>query len=98
MQIATTKGVMDDSLLEKRDIRMGEEVDPTWIEYWLDGEMVYRAVRTTHGYISESRLKRIDGGITWFEYWLENELVHRSADVVLKPVAANSAINDFTGG
>lgn len=97
MLIETTKGVMDDALLEKRDVKVGDEKDPTWIEYWLDGERVYRAVRTTHGYIDETRLRRIDGDISWFEYWLGNELVHRSADMVLKPVSANSDVARFTG-
>ena len=43
--IMTTKGEMDDSLLEKR---VGEEDNEheniKWVEYWLDGELVHRSV------------------------------------------------------
>jgi hypothetical protein len=45
MIVTTTKGDMDDSLLEKRT---GEEDNERenikWVEYWLDGELVNRSV------------------------------------------------------
>jgi ParB-like chromosome segregation protein Spo0J len=45
MIVTTTKGDMDDSLLEKRT---GEEDNERenikWVEYWLDGELVHRSV------------------------------------------------------
>jgi hypothetical protein len=43
--VTTTKGDMDDSLLEKRDGSLDNENETTnWIEYWLDGELVHRSV------------------------------------------------------
>ena len=45
MLVSTTKGEMDDSLLEKRE--GGEDTEnetTTWVEYWLDGELVHRSV------------------------------------------------------
>lgn len=44
MIVTTTKGDMDDSLLEKRT--GGHDNDnetATWVEYWLDGELVHRS-------------------------------------------------------
>lgn len=54
MQINTTKGEMDEALLEKREGRE-EKLDPdgsvhdftVWIEYWLDGELVHRSAHCT---------------------------------------------------
>jgi hypothetical protein len=48
MIVTTTKGEMDDSLLEKRE--GSDETDRETIsftEYWLDGEMVHRSVHVT---------------------------------------------------
>jgi hypothetical protein len=48
MIVTTTKGEMDDSLLEKRE--GSDETDSETIsftEYWLDGEMVHRSVHVT---------------------------------------------------
>ena len=43
--MTTTKGDMDDSLLEKRDGSLDNENETTnWVEYWLDGELVHRSV------------------------------------------------------
>lgn len=45
MIVTTTKGEMDDSLLEKRE--GSDETDSETIsftEYWLNGEMVHRSV------------------------------------------------------
>jgi len=43
--ITTTKGEMDDSLLEKREGSVDNDNELTrWVEYWLDGELVHRSV------------------------------------------------------
>ena len=43
--ITTTKGDMDDSLLEKREGTVDTEHEQTqWVEYWHEGEMVHRSV------------------------------------------------------
>jgi hypothetical protein len=45
MMITTTKGEMDDSLLEKREGSVENDTETTsWVEYWLAGEMVHRSV------------------------------------------------------
>jgi hypothetical protein len=45
MIVTTTKGDMDDSLLEKREGSVENDTETTsWIEYWLAGEMVHRSV------------------------------------------------------
>jgi len=45
MIVTTTKGDMDDSLLEKREGVIDNENETTnWIEYWLEGELVHRSV------------------------------------------------------
>jgi len=45
MQITTTKGLMDESLLEKKSGSLDNENEfTTWVEYWLDGELVHRSV------------------------------------------------------
>ena len=42
--ITTTKGEMDESLLEKREGNIDNENEyTTWVEYWLDGELVHRS-------------------------------------------------------
>ena len=44
MIVTTTKGDMDDSLLEKREGTVDNENElTTWVEYWLDGELVHRS-------------------------------------------------------
>jgi len=48
MIVTTTKGEMDDSLLDKRE--GSDETDSETIsftEYWLNGEMVHRSVHVT---------------------------------------------------
>jgi hypothetical protein len=43
--VNTTKGEMDDSLLEKREGSLDNDNESTtWVEYWLDGELVHRSV------------------------------------------------------
>lgn len=45
MIVNTTKGEMDDSLLEKREGSLDNDTETTsWVEYWLNGEMVHRSV------------------------------------------------------
>ena len=44
MIVTTTKGDMDDSLLEKREGNVDNDNEyTTWVEYWLDGELVHRS-------------------------------------------------------
>lgn len=44
MLIPTTRGEIDDSLLEKREGELDDENEhTTWVEYWLDGELVHRS-------------------------------------------------------
>lgn len=46
--ITTTKGEMDESLLEKREGSIDNDTESTsWVEYWLDGELVHRSVHVT---------------------------------------------------
>jgi hypothetical protein len=42
--VTTKKGDMDDSLLEKREGIVDDDNElTTWVEYWLDGELVHRS-------------------------------------------------------
>jgi hypothetical protein len=42
--VTTTKGEMDDSLLEKQEGSLdNDDETTTWVEYWLDGELVHRS-------------------------------------------------------
>ena len=44
MIVTTTKGDMDDSLLEKREGSLDNDNETTtWVEYWLEGELVHRS-------------------------------------------------------
>jgi hypothetical protein len=46
--VFTTKGDMDDSLLERKDGFVDNENEyTTWVEYWHEGEMVHRSVHVT---------------------------------------------------
>ena len=48
MIVTTTKGEMDDSLLEHRTGTIDNENELTvWDEYWLDGELVHRSAHVT---------------------------------------------------
>ena len=48
MLVTTTKGEMDDSLLEKKEGTVEDDNEyTTWVEYWLDGELVHRSVHVT---------------------------------------------------
>jgi hypothetical protein len=43
--ITTTKGLMDESLLDKREGTLDNDNETTtWTEYWLSGELVHRSV------------------------------------------------------
>ena len=44
-EVTTTKGMMDESLLEKKEGFVDNENEyTTWIEYWHEGELVHRSV------------------------------------------------------
>ena len=46
--VTTTKGDMDDSLLEKREGSLDNDNEyTTWVEYWHEGELVHRSVHVT---------------------------------------------------
>jgi hypothetical protein len=48
MLVTTTKGEMDDSLLEKREgVVDNDNENAAWVEYWLDGELVHRSAHVT---------------------------------------------------
>lgn len=44
MKITTTKGLLDEELLEKREgVVENDTENTTWTEYWLEGELVHRS-------------------------------------------------------
>ena len=46
--ITTTKGDMDESLLEKREGTVDNDNESTtWVEYWHEGELVHRSAQVT---------------------------------------------------
>ena len=48
MLVNTTKGEMVDSLLEKREGTVDNDNETTtWVEYWLDEELVHRSAHVT---------------------------------------------------
>ena len=48
MIVTTTKGDMDDSLLEKREGTVDNDNElTTWVEYWLEDELVHRSAHVT---------------------------------------------------
>ena len=48
MLVTTTKGDMDDSLLVKQEGTVDNDNElTTWVEYWLDGELVHRSAHVT---------------------------------------------------
>ena len=48
MMITTTHGPMDESLLEKKTGVIDNENElTTWVEFWLDGELVHRSAHIT---------------------------------------------------
>lgn len=43
--INTTKGEMEESLLEKKEGSVDNDIEhTTWVEYWHEGELVHRSV------------------------------------------------------
>ena len=43
--VFTTKGDMDEALLEKKEgVVDNDDEYTTWVEYWLEGELVHRSV------------------------------------------------------
>jgi hypothetical protein len=58
MIVTTTRGEMDDSLLEKREGSVdNDNENTTWVEYWLDGDLVHRSahVRLKKSIVSHLR-------------------------------------------
>lgn len=54
--VNTTKGEMDESLLEKREGTVDNAVELTkWVEYWLNGELVHRS--------ADVKLKPLGGAV-----------------------------------
>lgn len=46
--ITTTKGEMDESLLEKKEGVVDNDNEyTTWVEYWHEGELVHRSAHVT---------------------------------------------------
>ena len=46
--VTTTKGEMDDSLLEKKEGFVDNDNEhTTWVEYWHEGELVHRSAHVT---------------------------------------------------
>lgn len=46
--VFTTKGDMDESLLEKREGSLDNDIESTtWVEYWMGDELVHRSVHVT---------------------------------------------------
>jgi hypothetical protein len=46
--ITTTKGDMDETLLEKKEGSVDNDNEyTTWIEYWYEGELVHRSAHVT---------------------------------------------------
>jgi hypothetical protein len=46
--VNTTHGKMDESLLEKREGSLDNDIETTtWTEYWLNGELVHRSVHVS---------------------------------------------------
>ena len=42
--VTTTKGEIDESLLEKKEGSVNNDNEyTTWVEYWLEGELVHRS-------------------------------------------------------
>lgn len=46
--VTTTKGEMDEALLEKKEGSVDNDNEyTTWVEYWHEGELVHRSVHVT---------------------------------------------------
>ena len=65
MIVTTTKGKMDDSLLEKREGSVdNDNENTTWVEYWLAGDLVHRSahVRLKKSMVSISEAGSFSNG------------------------------------
>ena len=65
MIVTTTKGKMDDSLLEKREGSVdNDNENTTWVEYWLAGDLVHRSahVRIKKSMVSISEAGSFSNG------------------------------------
>ena len=65
MIVTTTKGEMDDSLLEKREGSVDNDNESTtWVEYWLAEELVHRSahVRLKKPIVSTSEAGSFQNG------------------------------------
>jgi hypothetical protein len=65
MIVTTTKGQMDDSLLEKREGSVdNDNENTTWVEYWLADELVHRSahVRLKKAMVSTSEAGSFKNG------------------------------------
>ena len=48
MLIRTTKGMMDEALLVKKEGVVDDDIEhTTWIEYWIGKELVHRSAHVT---------------------------------------------------
>jgi hypothetical protein len=48
MLVTTTKGEMDESLLEKREGTVDNDTEyTTWVEYWMGEELVHRSAHVS---------------------------------------------------
>jgi hypothetical protein len=48
MQVTTTKGLMDENLLQRKaGFLENDHEKTTWVEYWLDDELVHRSAHVT---------------------------------------------------
>ena len=48
MLIRTTKGMMDEALLVKKEGVVDDDIEhTTWIEYWIGEELVHRSAHVT---------------------------------------------------
>ena len=46
--VTTTKGEMDESLLEKREGSIDNDIEyTTWVEYWLNSDLVHRSAHVS---------------------------------------------------
>ena len=46
--VTTTKGLMDDALLERKEGAVDDDNEyTTWVEYWFNGELVHRSAHVT---------------------------------------------------
>jgi len=46
--VTTTKGDMDESLLKKKEGSVDNDIESTtWVEYWLEDELVHRSAHVT---------------------------------------------------